>query len=46
MPQSALKADGWRLENTQVLDLLAKLRNAGKPLGEYVNGKFYYGINC
>ena len=44
MPQSALKADGWRLENTQILDLLAKLRNAGKPLGEYVNGKFYYGI--
>ncbi|MDB9374050.1 Eco57I restriction-modification methylase domain-containing protein [Nodularia sphaerocarpa] len=44
MPQSALKADGWRLENTQVLDLLAKLRNAGKPLGEYVNGKFYRGI--
>ena len=44
MPQSALKADGWRLENTQVLDLLAKLQNAGKPLGEYVNGKFYTGI--
>ncbi|MDM3857714.1 MAG: TaqI-like C-terminal specificity domain-containing protein [Aphanizomenon gracile PMC649.10] len=44
MPQSALKADGWRLENTEVLDLLAKLRNAGKPLGEYVNGKFYRGI--
>ncbi|MBD2149701.1 Eco57I restriction-modification methylase domain-containing protein [Pseudanabaena sp. FACHB-1277] len=44
MPQSALKADGWRLENTQVLDLLTKLRNAGKPLGEYVNGKFYRGI--
>ncbi|MDM3845138.1 MAG: TaqI-like C-terminal specificity domain-containing protein [Aphanizomenon gracile PMC638.10] len=44
MPQSALKADGWRLENTQVLDLLAKLRNAGKPLGEYVNDKFYLGI--
>ncbi|MEI6444747.1 MAG: TaqI-like C-terminal specificity domain-containing protein [Nostocales cyanobacterium ELA583] len=44
MPQSALKADGWRLEDTQVLDLFAKLRNAGKPLGEYVNGKFYYGI--
>ncbi|WP_414529346.1 Eco57I restriction-modification methylase domain-containing protein [Nodularia chucula] len=44
LPQSALKDDGWRLENTQILDLLAKLRNAGKPLGEYVNGKFYYGI--
>ena len=26
------------------MDLLAKLRNAGKPLGEYVNSKFYYGI--
>jgi len=44
MPQSVLKADGWRLENTQVLNLLAKLRNAGKPLGKYVNGKFYRGI--
>jgi len=44
MSQSVLKADGWRLEDTKVLDLLAKLRNAGKSLGEYVNGKFYYGI--
>jgi len=44
MLQSELKANGWRLENTQILDLLAKLRNAGKPLGEYVNGKFYRGI--
>ncbi len=44
MPQSELKADGWRLESTKILDLLAKLRNAGKPLGEYVNGKFYTGI--
>ena len=42
--QANLKSDGWRLESSQNFDLLAKLRNAGKPLGEYVNGKFYYGI--
>jgi hypothetical protein len=42
--QENLKPDGWRLESSQNLDLLAKLRNAGKPLGEYVNGRFYRGI--
>jgi len=42
--QENLKLDGWRLESSQNLDLLAKLRNAGKPLGQYVNGRFYYGI--
>jgi hypothetical protein len=42
--QENLKPDGWRLESSQILDLLAKLRNAGKPLGEYVEGRFYYGI--
>jgi type I restriction-modification system DNA methylase subunit len=43
MPQSELKADGWRLENTQVLDLLAKLRSVGKPLEE-ITGKICIGI--
>jgi small nuclear ribonucleoprotein (snRNP)-like protein len=42
--QENLKPDGWRLESSQNIDLLAKLRNAGKPLGEYVNGRFYRGI--
>ncbi|MFM6320699.1 MAG: class I SAM-dependent DNA methyltransferase [Microcystis panniformis] len=42
--QENLKPDGWRLESSQILDLLAKLRNAGQPLGEYVEGRFYYGI--
>jgi hypothetical protein len=42
--QENLKPDGWRLESSQNFDLLAKLRNSGKPLGEYVNGKFYRGI--
>jgi adenine-specific DNA-methyltransferase len=42
--QKELTADGWRLESNSVLQLLEKLRKAGKPLGEYVNGRFYYGI--
>ena len=42
--QKELTPDGWRLESPEVLRLLDKLRNAGTPLGEYVNGRFYYGI--
>jgi adenine-specific DNA-methyltransferase len=44
IPQSSLRSDGWQLESPAVLRLLDKLRHAGKPLGEYVNGRFYYGI--
>ncbi len=44
MPVAALTPDGWTLERPDVLALMEKLRKAGKPLGEYVNGKFYYGI--
>jgi hypothetical protein len=42
--QTELKPDGWRLESPAVLRLVEKLRAAGKPLGEYVKGRFYYGI--
>ncbi len=42
--QKQLTSDGWRLESPEVLRLLDKLRNAGTPLGKYVNGRFYYGI--
>lgn len=44
MPIAALKPEGWTLERPDVLTLMEKLRKAGKPLGEYVEGKFYYGI--
>jgi hypothetical protein len=44
MPIAALKVEGWTLERPDVLALMEKLRKAGKPLGEYVQGKFYYGI--
>jgi len=42
--QRDLKANGWALESSATLELLEKLRSAGTPLGEYVNGKLYYGI--
>ena len=32
------------MESKSSLSLLAILRKAGKPLGEYVNERFYYGI--
>ena len=42
--QKELTADGWRLESPATLRLMEKLRAAGMPLGEYVGGRFYYGI--
>ena len=44
MPQNALTADGWRLTSPAALNLLEKLRDAGQPLGEYVEGQLYSGI--
>ena len=42
--QKQLTSNGWRLESPEVLRLLDKLRDAGTPLGEYVNGGIYYGV--
>jgi hypothetical protein len=44
LEQRDLKPDGWRMENPVSLRLLERLRKAGTPLGEYVRGRFYYGI--
>jgi hypothetical protein len=44
MPVSSLRKEGWTLERPEVLRLMEKLRAAGKPLGEYVRGRFYRGI--
>lgn len=44
MPVSALSKEGWNLERPEVLSLMEKLKKAGVPLGEYVRGRFYYGI--
>jgi NOL1/NOP2/fmu family ribosome biogenesis protein len=40
----SLSEDGWTLDRPEVLDLMKKLRKRGTPLGEYVKGRFYYGI--
>jgi type I restriction-modification system DNA methylase subunit len=42
--QNQLTGNGWRLESNTTLRLLEKLNKVGKPLGEYVNGRFYRGI--
>jgi adenine-specific DNA-methyltransferase len=42
--QNELKADGWRFESPAVLRLLRQFRKRGKPLGEYINQKIYFGI--
>ncbi len=44
MPVLALTSDGWTLDRPEVLSLMNKLREKGMPLGEYVKGRFYYGI--
>lgn len=44
MPVAALRPEGWTLERPEVLALMDKLRKVGKPLGEYVKGKFYRGV--
>jgi very-short-patch-repair endonuclease/type I restriction-modification system DNA methylase subunit len=40
----SLEKDGWSLSNEAEAKLMAKLKNIGKPLGEYVEGKIFYGI--
>jgi hypothetical protein len=44
MKQSDLGSGGWRIEDRTVLDLLEKIKRAGVPLEEYVEGKIYRGI--
>jgi type I restriction-modification system DNA methylase subunit len=44
IPQKELSPDGWQLESPSALRLLEKLRKSGRPLGEYVGGRFYRGI--
>ncbi len=39
-----LQDSGWTLTNQSVQHLLDKLRNAGTPLSDYVQGKIYRGV--
>ncbi len=42
--QGDLEDSGWSVESAKTNALLNKLRNSGKPLGKYVEGRFYRGI--
>ena len=42
--QPLLDDGGWSLSDERTQALLEKLKSAGIPLGEYVDGKIYYGI--
>jgi len=42
--QDALDESGWSLANRSTQDVLDKLCKTGVSLGEYVDGKIYYGI--
>ena len=44
VPQAELKPGGWQLEPPTRRRLLERLRKAGRPLGDYCGGSFYYGI--
>lgn len=44
LSESALRPDGWTLQRQEVLELLDKIRSAGEPLGEVINGRLYFGI--
>jgi type I restriction-modification system DNA methylase subunit len=42
--QGSLSEKGWRFLAKKNEDLLAKIRTAGVSLGEFVKGRFYWGI--
>ena len=42
--QEGLTEDGWNLADAPTQRLLAKLKEAGTPLGKFVNGKIYRGV--
>lgn len=42
--QASLDDSGWNLGSEEEQHLLAKIRQAGIPLGEYVKGKIYRGV--
>jgi len=44
LPSTAMQGADWHLDTPAAVRLLEKLRAAGTPLGEYVKGRFYYGI--
>jgi len=44
LPANAMNGSDWQLANTSVAALIDKLKAAGVPLSEYVNGQIYRGV--
>lgn len=44
VPVASLQDKGWVLADTRVQNLLARLRQTGKPLKDYVYDKIFYGL--
>jgi adenine-specific DNA-methyltransferase len=44
LPDEAFGEDFWSLGDVQVNRILEKMKEVGVPLGEYIEGKIYYGI--
>lgn len=42
--QTELTSENWQLESPRILQLLGKLSNTSKPLGDFVKGRLYSGI--
>src|ERR1035437_9180174 len=42
--QSSLDDNGWNLTSNQEQNLIKKIKDAGIPLGEYIQDKIHYGI--
>jgi type I restriction-modification system DNA methylase subunit len=40
----AIEGDNWSLATDKNISILKKMEHAGMPLGQYVDGKIYYGI--
>ena len=43
-PQLLLRQSGWILEDPALIRLFERLMNQGTPLGEFVDGRIYYGV--
>ncbi|MDI6711610.1 MAG: N-6 DNA methylase [Anaerosomatales bacterium] len=43
-PQALLRRDGWVLEDPRLVRLFDRVMAMGTPLGEFVQGRMYYGI--
>lgn len=44
IPSDRLSAEAWSLKSDEEAALFSKVLKAGKPLGQYLDGKIFYGL--